>query len=93
MAEFALEAIPSRRNILLHALTDAGTLRSGGLPDLGRVANYLDSVNKDASTAAELQELLNGLVADGVLAIEQGRFQLLVAWPCGATPPGSPVAR
>jgi hypothetical protein len=81
MKEFVLDAIPSRRSIVLHALTDAGKVQSGPLPDLARVANYLDFVNKDASTAAQVQALIDELVDEGVLAVEGGRFRLLRAFP------------
>ncbi|MBW1881424.1 MAG: hypothetical protein JRJ84_23965 [Deltaproteobacteria bacterium] len=81
MKEFALQAIPSPRSIILHAITDAGAMRSGQLPNLARVADYCDYVNKDGATAAVVQGIIDELVRDGMLAIEGEHWRLLRDFP------------
>ena len=81
MKELALASIPSRHDLLLHAITNAGAERSGELPDLARVAEYLDYVNKDASTEADVRSMLEELAAAGALALEGTRWRLLRDFP------------
>lgn len=81
LRELWREACPSPRTIVLHAVTDAGTLPSGELPDLACVASYVDYVDKNGMTAAGVQAILDELVAEGVLAIDGERFRLLVEFP------------
>ena len=81
MKELALESIPSRRDLVLHAITGAGSERSGELPDLARVANYVDYVNKDASKEADVRKVLEELVRAGTLAVMGTRWRLLTDFP------------
>ena len=81
MKELALESIPSRYDLLLHAITNAGAERSGELPDLARVADYINYVNKDASTEADVRSMLEELDAAGTLALDGTRWRLLHDFP------------
>jgi hypothetical protein len=67
--------------LVLHAITDAGTRIEGELHDLESLASYCDYVNKDGCTVDEVQRRIDTLVARGMLAIEDGRWSLLVAFP------------
>ncbi len=80
--EFGAQARPRAWEIVLHALTDAGTRVSGdSLPRLAAVASYVDFVNKDGCTVEEVRRILDGLVAEGVLAMDGERWELLVEFP------------
>lgn len=80
--EFGATARPPPRDIVLHALTDAGTRRAGEeLPDLARVASYVDYVNKDGCTAADVKAILDELVRDGVIALDGSKWRLLCEFP------------
>jgi hypothetical protein len=81
MKELYLESIPSPRDIVLHALTDAGEKRSGALADLATVASYVDYVNKDGCTAADVRAILDELESDGVLALDGSQWRLLREFP------------
>ena len=65
----------------LAALTGDGKRRKGVLGDLTAIAGYIDYINHDACTAAEVRALLEECVADGLLAIEGDRWRLTKAWP------------
>lgn len=80
--EFGARARASPRDIVLHALTDAGTRRSArDLPNLATVASYVDFVNKDGCTAAQVEQILDGLVRDGTLAMEGSAWRLVRDFP------------
>jgi hypothetical protein len=80
--EFGAQARPGARDIVLHALTDAGTRRADDrLPNLATVASYVDFVDKDGCTAARVEEILAELVRDGVLAIDGTAWRLLKDFP------------
>ena len=65
--------------IALAALTPDGRQRAGALGDLSSIAGWIDYVNHDGCTAAEVRSLLQQCVDDGVLSIEGDRWRLGVA--------------
>jgi hypothetical protein len=67
--------------IALACLTGNGRRRKGTIGDLSGIAGYLDYVNHDACTAAEVRQLLEAWVREGVLAIEGDRWRLIQPWP------------
>ena len=71
----------SRAELVLHCLSGAGERKKGELGDLSTLASYLDYVNKDGSTAADVQVLIDQLVAEGRLAVEGRRWTLLGEFP------------
>lgn len=73
-----------RRELVLASLTDAGRRERGAWPDADQratLASYLDFVNKDGSTAASVEILLDELVRDGVLARDEAGWVLLQPYP------------
>jgi hypothetical protein len=81
LRELAIESIPTARDIVLHAITDAGAMRAGELPSLATVASYCDYVNKDGATEADIGTHLGDLQREGLLAIEGTRWRLLRDFP------------
>lgn len=80
-AALGLAAYPSRADLVLAALTGSGARAEGPVPELGHVAAFLDWANHDGSTAEEVASLLDALIAEGALAVSEGRFRLLRPWP------------
>lgn len=76
-----LAAHPSREDLALSALTKAGAQAEGELGDLAGLASFLDHVNHDGTTEAEVRDLLRALEARGLLALEGPRWRLLAPWP------------
>jgi hypothetical protein len=81
MKEHAVESIPSAHDLVLHAITDAGSSREGTLPDLAMVASYCDYNNKDGSTVEDVQRRLDELARDGIVEVEGARWRLLEEFP------------
>lgn len=75
------DARPTRRDIVLHVISRAGTVEAGALPDLSRVASYLDYVNKDGSTADQIRALLEELADAGRIALDDDGWRLLRPFP------------
>lgn len=74
-------SFPTRPELVLGALTRNGQLDAGGIPDLAHLGSWLDYVNKDGSTADDVAALIDGLVADGWLAVDGERWRLLRPFP------------
>jgi hypothetical protein len=72
---------PSREDLVLAVLTDYATVSEGALPDLARVASYIDFVEKDGCTPDEVRGVLNALAGDGALELDGSRWKLLRPWP------------
>jgi len=79
--ELSAESIPSREDLLLSALSDAGRVRSGELRPLRGLASWLDYVNKDGSTEADVEALLDALVRAGRLEVDGTRWTLVGEFP------------
>ena len=75
-----VETSLSMADLALAALTREGRRRSGALSDLKAIAGWLDYVNHDACTPAEVRALLDEQVKAGLLEIDGGR-RLLKPWP------------
>lgn len=71
----------TRDDLILGALTKNGTILEGEVGDPGHLAAWLDYVNHDGSTAAEVERDLARLVSEGRLVIEENRFRLAGPWP------------
>lgn len=76
---------PSRADLVLHAMTDAGTRTEGALEGFAQIASYLDFVNKDGSRAEDVRALVEELSEQGWLVLEGpvagGRWTLARPWP------------
>ncbi len=81
LKEFGLECRPDRPALVLHCLSDGGRRTEGELGDLAIVASYLDYVNKDGSTAADIRSLLDQLVGEGWLTLDGRRWTLRRDFP------------
>lgn len=79
--ELGLAAYPTRHDLVLAALTDCGRNTTGEVHELASIASYVDWQNHDGSTAEDVRQLIDDLIAQGTLAIENGRFRLLRPWP------------
>lgn len=78
----AAELRPSREDLVLATLTDYATLTEGPLPrDLASLASYIDYVDKDGCTAADVRTTLAELARRNVLAVTGDRWKLLQPWP------------
>jgi hypothetical protein len=75
---------PSREDLVLAILTDYATATEGTLPDLARVASYIDFVEKDGCTPDEVRGLLGELARSGALELSGSRWKLLQPWPPAA---------
>jgi hypothetical protein len=71
----------SSAELVLAALTNNGQERSFSRLNLERVAEWLDYVNHDACSVAEVEQLLESLAADGWLELEGETGELLKDWP------------
>lgn len=69
----------SLAELALAALTKNGTVTSGTLDGLERIAGWLDYVNHDGSTAEDVSRLLASL--GEVLTIDGTHWELRAAWP------------
>jgi hypothetical protein len=72
---------PTLAELALSALTRNGTTRAGTLDDLAAIASWLDYVNHDGSTAADVRNLLAECARAGLIAIDGGAWRLLADWP------------
>jgi len=73
---------PSREDLVLSMLTDRATVGEGPLPaDLDGMASYIDHVEKDGCTAAEVRALIDDLARRQLLAVTGTRWRLLQPWP------------
>jgi transposase-like protein len=73
---------PSREDLVLAVLTDYATTTAAPLPaDLEAMASYVDFVEKDGCTAAEVRVLLDDLIRRKVIAVTRTRWKLLQPWP------------
>jgi hypothetical protein len=72
---------PSREDLLLAIVTDHATATQGALPDLARVASYIDFIEKDGCTPDEVRGMLEALSRKGVLEVTRGHWKLLLEWP------------
>ena len=72
---------PTLAELALAALTSNGCTRSGTLDDLASIASWLDYVNHDGSTEADVRRLLAECAHAGLLSIEGAAWRLLVEWP------------
>ena len=71
----------TRDDLLLAALTENGERVDGPIGELAGLASWLDHVNQDGTTAAEVERDLARLAASGRIALEGGAFRLLAPWP------------
>jgi hypothetical protein len=76
-----LAGYPSREEILLGALTAAGEHAEGPVGDLAALAAYLDHVNHDGTSAAEVGAMLRALAAAGRIVLGDGRWRLVGEFP------------
>lgn len=81
LKEHAATSRPTRAELALHALTRAGAETAGELRELDGIASYLDYVNKDGSTAADVRRLLAELVDAGRIEIAGERWRLTGEFP------------
>ena len=81
MKEYAMQAIPAPRDIVLHALTQGGVKRSGKLGNLDSLAGYVDYVNHDGCDAREVRRLLTEIEENGVLSVKGDEWRLRGEWP------------
>lgn len=81
LKEYGRECRASRAELVLHCLSGAGERSTGELGDLSTLASYLDYVNKDGSTAADVQTLIDQLVAEGWLTVDGEHWRLVVDFP------------
>ncbi len=73
---------PSREDLVLAILTDYATSTDGLLPDnLTTIASYVDFVEKDGCTPAEVRGVLERLVAQNIIEMSDERWQLVESWP------------
>jgi len=72
---------PTLAELALAALTRNGTTRSGTLDDLAGIAGWLDYVNHDGSTEADVRKLLAECANTGLISLEGSAWRLLVEWP------------
>jgi hypothetical protein len=71
----------SREELLLGALCEAGTKAGGALGNLEGLAGYLDHVNHDGTTVAEVEAMLRGLAASGRIELDGDRWRLVGEFP------------
>ena len=72
---------PSRKDLVLARISECGRLSEGALGSLDDIAAYVDWQNHDGTTAPQVQQLLDELVEDGLLALEGERWRLCRPWP------------
>ena len=75
---------PSPEDLVLAALTKAGTNTRGAWPTaerLATIASWVDYVNKDGSTAETIAEILDRLVRASVLRRDGDGFVLVEPFP------------
>jgi len=70
-----------RDDLLLAALTKNGEQVEGEIGSLSAIAAWLDYVNHDGTTAAEVERDLDRLASAGRIVLHDGRFRLVVSWP------------
>jgi hypothetical protein len=70
-----------RDDLLLAALTKNGEQTAGDIGSLASIASWLDYVNHDGSSAAEVERDLARLAAAGRIVLHAGRFRLVGDWP------------
>lgn len=75
-ARKAPESKPSVAELALAALTSNGTRDSGAIGELDGVASWLDYINHDGSTTADVRALLAPLVT-----FEGTRWRFSGTWP------------
>lgn len=66
---------------MLAALTRNGAGKRGKLGDLGRIASWIDYINKDGCTVADVRAGLATFEVTGQLTIDGDRWTLHQAWP------------
>lgn len=71
----------SLAELALAALTDNGLEREFSFAELPRVAAWLDYVNHDGSTEADVRRLLQGLAGQGMIELDEQGGRLLQNWP------------
>jgi hypothetical protein len=71
----------TRDDLLLAALTANGERMEGAIGDLAALASWLDHVNHDGSTAAEVEGDLARLASEGRIVLDAGQFRLVGRWP------------
>ncbi len=67
--------------LVLAALSSEGQRSEGALTDVNGIAGWIDYINHDGCTAADVRRILDGLVEDGALSIEGNRWKLARPWP------------
>ncbi len=75
-ARKARESQPSVAELALAALTSNGTRKSGAIADLDGVAGWIDHINHDGATAAEIRALLAPFVE-----LDGARWRFTGTWP------------
>lgn len=71
----------SVEELVLASLTHNGLVTTGTLGDLSCIAGWIDYVNKDACTVADVRAHLATFQATGQLTIEGDRWILNRPWP------------
>ncbi len=79
--ELGASARPSARDLVLAGVTRYGEQREGEVPDLGTLASYIDYVEKNGATIAEVDGWLEDLVERGMLEIVGNRYRLVGQFP------------
>lgn len=79
--ELVSETTPSLAELVLAALSSHGQQSGGVLTDLDGIAGWIDNINHDGCTGADVRRILDGLVEDGALGIEGDRWKLARPWP------------
>lgn len=79
--ELPTETTPSLAELVLAALSSEGQQSEGALIDLEPIADWIDYINRDGCTVADVRRILDGLVDDGALRIQADRWMLARPWP------------
>ena len=79
--EMAAETAPSLAELALAALTSNGTKEEGDLAGLDGRRRWIDYINHDGCTAADVRRMLEKLAEGGVLRIDGERWKLAKPWP------------
>jgi hypothetical protein len=78
---------PGPEDLVLAMLTDYATTSEGPLPtELEAMASYIDFVNKDGCTPADVRAVIADLVNRKVLAVTKTRWKLRQPWPNDPAP-------
>ena len=79
--ELGPETTPSIAELVLASLSSEGQRSEGSLTDLEGIAGWIDYINHDGCTTADVRRILDELVADGALSVQGNHWKLARPWP------------